>query len=47
MITPLIRHQLRAEIHRSRTAALAGHHHDPAYEAAEVRAFGTVRDDLR
>jgi Ser/Thr protein kinase RdoA (MazF antagonist) len=47
MIGPLIRYQLREEIRRSRTAALTGGHHDPAYEAAEVRAFGTVEDDLR
>jgi homoserine kinase type II len=47
LLGALIRQRLRSEIRRSRIAAALGRPHDLAYEAAEVRAFATVEDDLR
>ncbi|HEY2792576.1 MAG TPA: aminoglycoside phosphotransferase family protein [Micromonosporaceae bacterium] len=46
MLGSFIRDRLRTEIHRSRRAAALGLPYDRDYEAAEVRAFATVTDDL-
>jgi Ser/Thr protein kinase RdoA (MazF antagonist) len=47
MLGSFIRHRLRAEIRQSRIAAALGRPYDADYEAAEVRAFATVEDDVR